>query len=60
MQPKNQAPMPITSDNDDDKSSDDGKSQRKLSPPIRSPALLMGLTSPKDRKEGKGENIFIN
>ena len=48
-------PMPITSDNDDDKSSDDGKSsQRKLSPPIRSPALLIaGLTSPKDRKEGK-------
>ena len=48
-------PLPITSDNDDDKSSDDGKSsQRKLSPPIRSPALLIaGLTSPKDRKEGK-------
>ena len=46
-------PLPITSDNDDDKSSDDGKSQRKLSPPIRSPALLIaGLTSPKDRKEG--------
>ena len=47
-------PLPILSDHEDDKSSDDGKSQRKLSPPIASPALLMGLTSPtlKDRKEG--------
>ena len=47
--------LPILSDNDDDKSSDDGKSQshRKLSPPIASPsALMLGLTSP-NRKEGK-------
>ena len=46
--------LPILSDNDDDKSSDDGKSQshRKLSPPIASPsALMLGLTSP-NRKEG--------
>ena len=52
-----QPPLPILSDNEDDKSSDDGKSQshRKLSPPIPSPALMLGLTSPtlKDRKEGK-------
>ena len=47
--------LPILSDNDDDKSSDDGKSQshRKLSPPIASPsALMLGLTSP-NRKEGE-------
>ncbi len=53
----------LTSDNEEDKSSDDGKSQRKLSPPMTSPAALMmaaGLTSPsagasglKDLKEGK-------
>ena len=46
--------LPIVSDNEDDKSSDDGKSQshRKLSPPIASPsALMLGLTSP-NRKEG--------
>ena len=53
-----QPPLPILSDNDDDKSSDDGKSQshRKLSPPIASPALMLTrLTSPtlKDRKDGK-------
>ena len=50
-----QSGLPILSDNDDDKSSDDGKSQshRKLSPPIASPsALMLGLTSP-NRKEGK-------
>ena len=43
-----QPPLPILSDNDDDKSSDDGKSQsqRKLSPPIMSPSLMMGLKSP--------------
>ena len=54
--------LPIMSDNEDDKSSDDGKSQRKLSPPMTSPNLIMGLTSgltsPKESKNGKNfENI---
>ena len=49
-------PMPILSDNDEDKSSDDGKSQRKLSPPMTSPNLIMGLTSPKESKSN-GKNI---
>ena len=51
--PKSSQALPILSDNDDDKSSDDGKSQsRKLSSPSAN-LIMAGLTSPKDRKEGK-------
>ena len=51
-------PNILSSDNDEDKSSDDGcKSQRKLSPPMTSPNLIMGLTSPKD--SGKNGEFFF-
>ena len=53
----------LSSDNDEDKSSDDGicnnKSQRKLSPPMTSPNLIMGLTSPKESSGKNGKFFFF-